>query len=101
LFLANSWPESQHGYTRGRGVNTAWKLILSEVIKCSNIYEFDLVGYFNNITHRCVVRQLSRFQVPKYIVIMLVELSCSPVAGIGMDKLLENLEAEPKTFAAD
>lgn len=50
------------------------------------------MGYFNNITHRCVVRQLSRFQVPKHVIMLLIELSCGAVAGITIKEFLECME---------
>jgi hypothetical protein len=94
VFLANSWPKNQHGYTKGRGVQTAWVTILTDVLKSRNIFEFDLVGYFNNITHSCVVRQLARFQVPKHVIMLLVELSCGEVTGISIKELLECMEIQ-------
>jgi hypothetical protein len=101
VFMLNSWPKHQHGYTNGRGVHTAWKFILRTVIKSKFIFEFDFIGYFNNISHRSVTRSLDRFQVPKYIIMYVMELSSGPVQPPKLKDFLENLEAEPPTFALD
>jgi hypothetical protein len=63
------------------------------------IFEYDLVGYFNNISHRCVVRQLDRFEVPKYVIMILIELNCGKVTAPEMEDLLECMgisEASPQ-----
>lgn len=59
------------------------------MLKARNIFEYDLVGYFNNISHRCVARQLDSFCVPKHIIILLVELSCGEVKGITPAEFVE------------
>jgi hypothetical protein len=94
VYLNCSWPENQHGYTCGRGVNTAWTTILTEVIKCAFIFEFDLVGYFNNITHRCVARTLADSNVPKYIIILIMEVTTSDIRNITQQKAAELLDKE-------
>lgn len=65
VFLMNGWPRHQHGYTSGRGVHTAWAVILNRVIKATNIYEFDFVGFFNNVNTRAVGDNLKRSCTPK------------------------------------
>lgn len=64
-FLMNGWPEDQHGYTTGRGVHTAWAVILNRVIKAPNIFEFDFVGFFNNVNTKAVGHNLKRSCTPK------------------------------------
>lgn len=37
VWLANGWPSNQHAYTTGRGVHTAWKVVLSVVVHARDI----------------------------------------------------------------
>jgi hypothetical protein len=102
VFLTNSWAKNQHGYTKKRGTQTAWKQILTSVIKAKNVYEFDLVGYFNNINHRCIARMLERYQTPKYIILLLTELSCGPVFDIPVEEYIKyDTSVEADAFEAD
>jgi hypothetical protein len=43
-------PTSQHGITT-RGTNTAWREIINNAIDWENIYEYDLKGFFDNISN--------------------------------------------------
>lgn len=45
-----SW---QHGGRSGRGLMTAWEQLIPR-LKAENIYEFDLKGFFDNITHESI-----------------------------------------------
>jgi hypothetical protein len=62
---------------------------LTEVLKVPNIFEYDLVGYFNNISHRCVVRQLARFKVPKHVIMLIIEMNCGEVTAQSTEELLD------------
>jgi hypothetical protein len=48
---------TQHGYFPGRGVHTAWKEVLENVNK-SNVYEFDLKGFFDNVDLMAISHEL-------------------------------------------
>jgi hypothetical protein len=98
-FLANGTPKHQHGYTSGRGVHTAWKFILKFVIKAKFIYEFDLVGYFNNISHKSVGSCLHKFHVPNHIIIHLLNLSSSDISNINETGLLKLLTEKSSTWS--
>lgn len=87
-FLANGWPKNQHAYTTGRGVGTAWKVILKDVIHYKNIYENDFTGFFNTINFKAVADTLLKFQVPKFVTIHLLELCSSDVDNITGKKFL-------------
>lgn len=41
----------QHGFLPRRGTLTAWRDILSRVIKSPDIYEIDIKGFFDNVDH--------------------------------------------------
>lgn len=41
--------KDQHGFRPGRGTGTAWKEVLTKVVKARDIFEFDLKGFFDNI----------------------------------------------------
>jgi hypothetical protein len=60
--------ESQHGFRPGRGTLTAWKHILSNVIKAKDIYEFDLKGFFDSINLDYISNELIKDGVPHNIV---------------------------------
>lgn len=90
-FLANGWPENQHAYTTGRGVGSAWKVILKKVIHYKYIYEYDYSGFFNTINLSVVGKTLLSYKTPKYITIHLLGLSSSDVANIGYGTLAAHL----------
>jgi len=51
MFIMHSQiPASQHGVTT-RGTNTAWKEVILRAIDWQNIYEYDLKGFFDNVTN--------------------------------------------------
>lgn len=97
-FLASSWPSNQHAYTTGRGVNTAWKEILSTVIHYKNIYEYDFSGFFNTINITAVGKMLLYNKVPKFMVIHLMALCGSEVTNEKPAAFVEHLR---DTFALD
>lgn len=87
VFLRNGWPDHQHGYTTGRGVHTAWTTILHKVIKARNIYEFDFVGFFNNVNLTSVAENLKNVSTPKWIAIHFLNLVASDVVNIDEETL--------------
>lgn len=55
---------SQHAYLPGRGTITAWRQVITEVIKAKNIYETDLKGFFDNISVHKINNVLRQGNVP-------------------------------------
>lgn len=94
VFLKNGWPEHQHGYTTGRGVHTAWAHILSVVIKSKNIFEFDFIGFFNNVNLNSVAENLKRCSEPKWVSIHFINLVSSDVENISPKNLEKKLESK-------
>lgn len=87
VFLKNCWPKNQHGYTTKRGVHTAWSYILKDVVKSKNIYEFDFVGFFNNVKLTSVGTNLQKCSVPKWMTGHFVNLISGDVENIKPKKL--------------
>lgn len=55
----------QHGGFSKRGVNTFFNALLAEgKYKSKFIYEFDLKGYFNNISHESILATLKSINLP-------------------------------------
>lgn len=67
IFVRGSWDKNQHGYITGKGVNTAWKEILSmNALKVyENIFEYDFRGFFNNIDLKTLGELLYKMGMPK------------------------------------
>lgn len=58
----------QHGGFRGKGTKTfIEQLIREKFLKRPFIYEFDLKGYFNNITHASIIQALSTVKMPLFM----------------------------------
>lgn len=89
VFLRNGWPDGQHGYTTGRGVHTAWRDILTRVIHSKNIFEFDFVGFFNNVNLESVSDSLKQCGLPKWMVQHYMFLVASDVKNITSENLEE------------
>ena len=49
VFFTPYQSPNQHGFWPGRGTDTAWKQIHTEVLGNANIYEFDLEAFFDRI----------------------------------------------------
>jgi len=49
---------TQHAYIPGRGVLTAWQDVMANLPKWDYVYEFDLKGYFDNVSHRGIEDRL-------------------------------------------
>lgn len=98
VFLRNGWPEGQHGYTTGRGVHTAWRDILTKVIHYNYIYEFDFVGFFNNVNLDSVSDSLRQCGLPKWMTQHYMFLVASDVKNIS-NKNLEKLQKFPTWVA--
>lgn len=49
---------TQHAYSPGRGVITAWRDVITNLPKWDYVYEFDLKGYFDNVSHTGIINRL-------------------------------------------
>lgn len=96
VYLKHCWPSQQHGYTTNRGVHTAWSNILQNVIKKKNIFEFDFVGFFNNVKLTSVTTNLQKCSVPKWVAGHFVNLISGDVQNIFPEEL--NKLVESKTW---
>jgi hypothetical protein len=68
---------NQHGFQPGKGTLTAWKQIISEVIEAENIWEFDLVKFFDEIKVQAILDRLIEKDCPFFIQKLLGELCMS------------------------
>lgn len=59
---------SQHAYQTGKGTLTAWKDILSNVLKSPNIVEYDLTKYFDTINLDYLEELLTQLYLPPALV---------------------------------
>jgi len=50
--------EKQHGYIPGRGVVTAWEILVKN-LNSPNIFEADFKGFFDNVTHKGISKELA------------------------------------------
>lgn len=64
VFSYSSEVEYQHAYQSGKSVVSAWLGLLSELNKWPSVYEFDLSGFFDNVTHVAIEEVLSQMKVP-------------------------------------
>lgn len=74
-------------------MHTAWAKILNVVIKKRNIYEFDFVGFFNNVELTSVGRNLQGCSVPKWVAGHFMNLISGDVENIKPSKLEELMES--------
>jgi retron-type reverse transcriptase len=58
----------QHGFLPGRGVITAWRDIFENVVDKDNIYEYDLKGFFDNVSLKAIEQWLLDIGCPYPIV---------------------------------
>ena len=75
----NLFHASQHGYVPSKGVGTAWKVILNEVIDSRDIFEFDLKGFFDSVNLEYISSTLKKKGFPVDIVKRLYYLNTSYV----------------------
>jgi retron-type reverse transcriptase len=59
---------NQHGFLPGRGVITAWRDIFTNVVDKDNIYEYDLKGFFDNVSLKAIEQWLLDIGCPYPIV---------------------------------
>lgn len=67
IFFENHFLPSQHGFIPGRGTLTAWREVLSKVIKAEYIWETDLRGFFPNVKSTRITEVLLEAGIPKKI----------------------------------
>lgn len=68
---------NQHGFWPGRGTDTAWKQIHSEVLVSNNIYEFDLKSFFDTINLTYLNQILESIGLPEELLKMIDVMSRS------------------------
>lgn len=89
IFLYDRIPFSQHAFRPNKGCQTAWSQILSNrVLKSKYIYEFDLKGFFDNVSIKYIHERLLDYEVPP--------LLCLKIQAINRNapKLPETLELD-------
>lgn len=65
--LGHHIDKDQHAYVPGKGVQSAWRSIISKVNKYKYIYETDLRGFFDNIDTTTIFRMLVKEECPMQI----------------------------------
>lgn len=79
MFLENELKKFNHAFMPGVGTNTALAKFVKEIPQAKFIYEFDLVGYFNNVSIIEVLENLAKRGTPfKTISRLLKILARSP-----------------------
>lgn len=63
-----------HGYQTGKGSGTVWKQLLSRLIYYPYIWEYDLDGCFNRISHDSLARILRAIELPSWLWISLMRI---------------------------
>jgi len=82
---------SQHGFRPGRGTLTAWKTLLSDVIKSDNIWEFDLKQCFPSISLPRLGHRLEKvYNLPEHVARFFESLNYTPPSFRGPIKLNES-----------
>ena len=64
IFFGPYQSANQHGFWPGRGTDTAWKQIHSEVLNSTHIYEFDLKSFFDTINLSYLNMILEQIELP-------------------------------------
>jgi hypothetical protein len=47
----------QHGGRSGVGVLSCWKALIPKILEAKYVYEFDIKGFFDNISHKSIIRE--------------------------------------------
>jgi hypothetical protein len=55
----------QHAYLPGRGVITAWQELV-KALEAPHIYEYDLKSFFDKVSVRTIVKELTQMGFPNY-----------------------------------
>jgi len=61
-------PNYQHGFRPRKSVSTAWLEVIGNVPKFKFAYEFDLKGFFNNVTPRFITDTLRAAGLPEELI---------------------------------
>lgn len=64
IFLDSRLPGNFHGHRKNRGIPTAWKDILSNMDRYSNIWEFDLRKFHDSISQGFIMESLLQAGLP-------------------------------------
>lgn len=68
LFGTGQYSKNQHGGTPGRGVLTFLKKLAQKFGKHSAIYEFDIKGYFDHISHKSIMEMFRSKTINSYLI---------------------------------
>jgi len=60
-------PEWQHGGLAQKGLITCWKEVIRKVLPARYIFEFDLKGFFNNVSYESVNRFMKEWGYGKHM----------------------------------
>lgn len=63
-----------HGYQAGKGSGTAWYSILTDKIKYPHIWEYDLDGCFNRLSHDAIGKILRAIGLPSWMWMSLMRI---------------------------
>lgn len=74
IWMEEYWLEDQHGYIPQKGTLSAWRSILSKVIKSKYVYETDLKNFFNSVNLWKIDESLIKSGIPKHITFYLINL---------------------------
>jgi hypothetical protein len=85
--------EAQFAYLPGRSTQKAWKELLQNLEKWDNVYEFDLTGFFDNVTHRGIRKAMKELEFPPKEIEMFMTL-CRNIPELEENES-EDLMTEP------
>ena len=77
IFFTPYQNPNQHGFWPGKGTDTAWKQIHTQVLNSPNIYEFDLSKFFDTINLTYLKQILESIELPKELIRMIDKLNRS------------------------
>lgn len=87
VWLSTYQHPSQHGFIPGKGTDTAWKQIISEVLPAKYIYEIDLREFFDRVNLDYLSKTLKKLEIPDEMVHNLIAWSRVAPAIVQQKKL--------------
>lgn len=96
VWLQNYQHPSQHGFIPGKGTDTAWKQIISEVLPAKYIYEIDLKEFFDRVNLDYLSNTLRKLQIPEELIYNLIGWSRIAPAIIQPNKIRQDLGKFPR-----
>jgi len=74
VWLSPYMSANQHGFLPGRGCLTAWRALLKNLENSPNIYEFDLEGFFPNLSKQYIMEKLRETKMPEIWIEYIIEI---------------------------